>query len=132
MTDPIDVVVGMLRRKDGALLMTCRPEGKTYAGFWEFPGGKVEPHESAEAALVRELKEEIDVTVGQQKFGWLLEHHYAHAHVRLLFFWALDWAGQPRGAEGQRLLWVHPGDAWPYPVLPATVPFLSNIKSYTA
>jgi 8-oxo-dGTP diphosphatase len=125
---PVDVVVGMIRRGDGAVLMSSRPLGKPYAGFWEFPGGKVEDGEAAEQALVREFAEEIGVIVKDSRFAWALEHRYPHAHVRLLFFWVTSWEGVLGPLEGQQTMWVSPGDAWPYPVLPATVPLLDRIR----
>lgn len=125
---PVDVVVGMIRREDGAVLMSSRPQGKPYAGFWEFPGGKVEDGEAAVQALVREFAEEIGVIVKDSRFAWTLEHRYPHAHVRLLFFWVTSWEGALVPLEGQQTMWVSPGDAWPYPVLPATVPLLDRIR----
>jgi 8-oxo-dGTP diphosphatase len=124
----IDVVVGMIRRPGGPLLMASRPQGKPYEGYWEFPGGKVEVNETPQAALIRELKEELNITAGQCSFAWQLEHEYAHASVRLHFFWVTEWQGAVSTMEGQQVLWVHEGDAWPYPVLPATVPLLEKIS----
>ena len=125
---PIDVVVGVLSRTDGALLMSSRPAGKPYAGFWEFPGGKVEPGETPLKALTRELAEEINIQVQSGDFLFQIEHEYAHAHVRLLFFRVTQWQGDPTAQEGQRLSWIEPHQAWPYPVLPATVPLLGQLK----
>ncbi len=131
MPDVIDVTVGMLRRADGAVLMCSRPSGKPYAGYWEFPGGKIEAGESAEQSLIRELQEELGLQARTLSQAWQLEHAYPHAHVRLWFYWVTDWEGRPRGLEGQQLLWVQTCDAWPYPVLPATAPLLETIKNYT-
>lgn len=127
----IDVTVGMLRRADGAVLMCSRPEGKPYAGYWEFPGGKVEAGESAEQSLIRELQEELGLQAKTLSSAWQLEHLYPHAHVRLWFFWVTEWDGQPQGLECQQLLWVQSSDAWPYPVLPATLPLLARIRNCT-
>jgi 8-oxo-dGTP diphosphatase len=131
MPDVVDVTVGMLRRADGAVLMASRPSGKPYQGYWEFPGGKVEQGESAEASLVRELQEEIGLHALKLLPAWQCEHVYPHAHVRLLFYWVLHWQGTPHALESQQLAWVRPADAWPYPVLPATVPLLEQIRNYT-
>jgi 8-oxo-dGTP diphosphatase len=127
----VEVTVGMLRRADGALLMSSRPQGKPYSGYWEFPGGKVEPGESAEQSLQRELQEELGVRATELSAAWECEHVYPHAHVRLLFYWVTKWEGRAHGLESQQLLWVRSCDAWPYPVLPATVPLLEKIRNYT-
>jgi 8-oxo-dGTP diphosphatase len=124
----VHVAVGMLVRADGAVLMASRPGGKPYQGYWEFPGGKLEAAESASAALARELQEEIGIDVQDDHHAWDLEHVYAHAHVMLHFHWVLQWGGEPHCAEGQQLLWVASHHAWPYPVLPATLPYLSRIR----
>jgi 8-oxo-dGTP diphosphatase len=127
----VDVTVGMLRRANGAVLMSSRPSGKPYSGYWEFPGGKVEPGESPEQSLQRELQEELGVRAIELSAAWECEHVYPHAHVRLLFYWVTKWEGHARSLELQQLLWVYPCDAWPYPVLPATVPLLEKIRNYT-
>lgn len=124
----IDVVVGVLSRPHGALLMSSRPAGKPYAGYWEFPGGKVESGETPPQALARELAEEINIELQACEFLFQVEHEYAHAHVRLLFFRVTQWRGEPTAQEGQRLCWVDQYQAWPYPVLPATVPLLGQLK----
>lgn len=132
MTQRIDVAVGMLRRSDGAVLMASRPIGKPYAGYWEFPGGKCEEGEDAVQALGRELIEELGICVERTVFAWVLEHNYPHADVRLHFHWVTDWIGMPRALEHQQLLWVGQQDAWPYPVLPATVPLLKRVRDETS
>lgn len=128
----LPVVVGIVRRPDGAVLMGTRPMGKPFEGYWEFPGGKIESGETAADALRRELIEEIGIDVVRQEFAWIIEHRYPHAHVALTFHWVTDWAGSPRALEGQQVLWITPGQAWPYPILPATVPLLGRIRNYKA
>jgi 8-oxo-dGTP diphosphatase len=118
----------MLRRADGGLFLSSRPAGKPYAGYWEFPGGKLERGESSADALRRELAEEINIQVMQQASAWHVDHEYPHAHVRLYFHWVTQWRGEPHGLEYQQTLWVGPDDAWPYPILPATVPLLAQIR----
>lgn len=118
----------MLCRGDGAVFMTSRPIGKPYAGYWEFPGGKLEDGESSADALRRELAEEINIQVEEEKYGWYVDHEYPHASVRLLFHWVTQWQGNPTGLENQQTLWVRMQDAWPYPVLPATIPLLAQIR----
>ena len=99
MTAPIDVAVGILMRPNGDVLMGQRPEGKPYAGYWEFPGGKVETGESVIDALKREFAEEIGVRVLSAEPWCGVEHVYPHAHVRLHFYISRDWQGEPRGLK---------------------------------
>lgn len=119
----VDVAVGVLVRADGAFLLTSRPPGKVYAGYWEFPGGKLEAGESVEQALRRELQEEIGITIGQVH-PWKIELvDYPHALVRLNFCKVFDWSGDLLMREGQSFAWqqLPVGVA---PVLPGTVPVL--------
>ncbi len=107
----------------GDVLLACRPEGKPYSGYWEFPGGKVEPGESVLAALKREFAEEIGVQIETAEPWCCVEHVYPHAHVRLHFFISREWRGEPRSLEGQALVWQ--GTLFAVdPILPATVPLL--------
>lgn len=118
-----DVAVGVLIAADGAFLLTSRPEGKVYAGYWEFPGGKLEAGETVEQALRRELVEEIGLTIGAV-LPWrekLVD--YPHALVRLHFCKVHDWEGELHMHEGQVYSW----ERLPVqcaPVLPGTVPVL--------
>ena len=125
MAAPIDVAVGILMRPNGDVLMGQRPEGKPYAGYWEFPGGKVETGESVIDALKREFAEEIGVRVLSAEPWCGVEHVYPHAHVRLHFYISRDWQGEPRGLEGQRLAWQ--GSFEVTPILPATIPLLQAL-----
>ncbi|MBM3338122.1 MAG: NUDIX domain-containing protein [Betaproteobacteria bacterium] len=119
---PIDVAVGILMKPNGEVLLGCRPEGKPYAGYWEFPGGKVEVGESILNALKREFAEEIGVQIISAEPWCGVEHVYPHAHVRLHFFISREWLGEPRSLEGQQLAWQ--GQMQLAPILPATVPLL--------
>ena len=121
---PIDVAVGILMQANGDVLLASRPEGKPYAGYWEFPGGKVEPGESVLAALKREFAEEIGVQIETAEPWCCVEHVYPHAHVRLHFFISREWQGEPRALEGQALAWQGATFAVE-PMLPATVPLLA-------
>lgn len=119
----VDVAVGVLLRPGGEFLLTSRPPGKVYEGYWEFPGGKLEAGESVEEALRRELQEEIGITIGAVQ-AWRVELvDYPHALVRLNFCKVRDWSGELHMREGQACAWqtlpvqVHP-------VLPGTVPVL--------
>jgi 8-oxo-dGTP diphosphatase len=120
---PVDVAVGVLIDADGRFLLTSRPPGKVYAGYWEFPGGKLEPGETVEQALRRELHEEIGVTTGAA-LPWKVElFDYPHALVRLHFCKVRDWSGDFEMREGQQMAWqTLPVDV--APVLPGTVPVL--------
>jgi len=109
----VDVAVGVMLRPDGSLLLGQRPEGKPYAGWWEFPGGKLEAGETVLQALARELKEELGVTV-LKALPWVTHiHAYAHATVRLYFCRVTEWEGQPRGLESQALQWARVRAATP-------------------
>jgi 8-oxo-dGTP diphosphatase len=119
---PIDVAVGILMKDNGDVLLGCRPEGKPYAGYWEFPGGKVEPGESVLDALKREFAEEIGVTLVSAEPWCGVEHVYPHAHVRLHFYISRTWEGEPDALEGQQLAWQ--GSVQVQPLLPATIPLL--------
>lgn len=102
----LDVAVGVLIRPDGAMLFGQRPEGKPYAGWWELPGGKVEPGETVLQALARELDEELGISVTEST-PWVTHvHAYRHATVRLFFCRVTGWTGQARGRESQALAWV--------------------------
>jgi 8-oxo-dGTP diphosphatase len=125
---PVDVAVGVLieRLPDGAegrFLLTSRPAGKVYAGYWEFPGGKLEAGESVEQALRRELREELGVTIGAAE-PWKVEIvDYPHARVRLHFCRVYDWRGEFQMLERQAMAWQElPVSV--APVLPGTVPVL--------
>lgn len=119
----IEVAVGVLIRPDGAFLLTSRPVGKVYAGYWEFPGGKLEAGESVEQALRRELIEEIGITIGAAQ-AWKQELvDYPHALVRLNFCKVFDWTGELHMREGQQFAWQQL-PVTVSPVLPGTVPVL--------
>jgi 8-oxo-dGTP diphosphatase len=119
----VEVAVGVLVRNDGAFLLTSRPPGKVYEGYWEFPGGKLEPCETVEQALRRELREEIGVEVGPVH-PWRVEVvDYPHALVRLNFCKVYAWSGELHMHEGQQFAWQQlPVQV--QPVLPGTVPVL--------
>ncbi len=118
-----EVAVGVLIRPDGGFLLTSRPVGKVYAGYWEFPGGKLETGETVEQALRRELQEEIGITIGAT-FVWKTEVvDYPHALVRLNFCKVFDWSGTLQMHEGQQFAWQTLPVAVT-PVLPGTVPVL--------
>ena len=119
---PVDVAVGILMKPNGEVLLACRPEGKPFAGYWEFPGGKVESGEKIFDALRREFTEEIAVDIQSAEPWCGVEHVYPHAHVRLHFYISRDWLGEPRALEGQQLAWQ--GAVALTPLLPATIPLI--------
>ena len=120
---PQDVAVGVLTRPDGAFLVTSRPAGKVYAGHWEFPGGKVEPGETVEQALARELHEELGITIAGAERWQVQMFDYPHALVRLHFCKVVAWTGEFEMREGQAMAWQQlPVDV--RPVLPGTIPVL--------
>ena len=120
---PIEVAVAVLIRGDGRVLLARRPAGKVYAGWWEFPGGKVETGETAEHALARELREELGITSVQRGYPWITRvHTYPHATVRLNFFRVLQWTGAPHAAEHEALIWERPAEVAVAPMLPANAP----------
>ena len=119
----VDVAVGVLIDADGRFLLTSRPAGKVYAGWWEFPGGKLEGGETVEAALRRELHEELGITIAAAEPWNVTRMDYAHARVRLHFCKVRDWAGDFEMREGQSMAW----QTLPVrvaPVLPGTLPVL--------
>lgn len=120
---PVDVAVGVLIDADGRFLLTSRPEGKVYAGYWEYPGGKLEVGESVEQALRRELHEELGITIGEAH-PWRIElMDYPHARVRLHFCKVYDWQGEFEMREQQSMAWQTLPVAV-RPVLPGTIPVL--------
>ena len=119
----VDVAVGVLIKPNGNFLLTSRPPGKVYEGYWEFPGGKLEEGETVEQALRRELIEEIGITIGAA-IPWKVELvDYPHALVRLNFCKVFDWTGELQMREGQSFAWQNL-PATVTPVLPGTMPVL--------
>ena len=125
---PVDVAVGVLFDAARRFLLTSRPPGKVYAGYWEFPGGKLEAGETVEQALRRELHEELGITIGSVQ-PWHVElMDYAHARVRLHFCKVFEWSGEFEMREQQAMAWqTLPVDVTP--VLPGTVPVLEWFAS---
>jgi len=127
MANIVEVAAAVLLRPDGSFLLGRRPPGSIYAGFWEFPGGKVEADETPRAALARELQEELGITV-DGAYPWITrEFAYAHAHVRLHFFRVLAWRGEVRDLQHDALHWQVPGTAPVTPMLPANAPVLAAL-----
>jgi len=117
---------------DGRILLTQRPEGKAMAGLWEFPGGKVEAGETPEAALIRELHEEIGIDTWASCLAPLTfaSHTYDDFHLLMPLFACRKWEGIPQGREGQALKWVRAGDLRTYPMPPADIPLIPILRDW--
>lgn len=117
---------------DGRVLLAQRPEGKSLAGLWEFPGGKVEPGERPEEALIRELKEEIGIDTWSSCLAPLTfaSHAYDDFHLLMPLFACRRWQGTPQPHEGQRLAWVRPRDMGGYPMPPADLPLIPILRDW--
>jgi 8-oxo-dGTP diphosphatase len=123
----IEVAAAVIQRPDGAFLLAQRPAGKVYAGYWEFPGGKVEAGEPPAAALARELHEELGIDIGPT-YPWLTRvFTYPHGTVRLNFFRVHEWRGEPHPREDQAIAWQTPGATMAAPMLPANAPVLASL-----
>ncbi len=112
------------------ILLAQRPPGKNFAGLWEFPGGKLEPDETPEAALVRELHEELGIEVEQEHLLPLIfaSHTYGDHHLLMPVYSCRRWAGTPRALEGQTLAWVEPAKLNDYPMPPADEPLIAVLR----
>jgi 8-oxo-dGTP diphosphatase len=117
---------------DGRVLLAQRPEGKSLAGLWEFPGGKVEQGETPEAALIRELKEELGIDTWQSCLAPLTfaSHGYDSFHLLMPLFACRKWEGTPQAREGQVLKWVRPRDMRDYPMPPADLPLIPILRDW--
>jgi len=117
----------VIQRRDGSFLLAQRPGGKLYAGYWEFPGGKIEPGEPPEAALARELREELGIEV-ERAYPWIRRvYRYPHGTVALNFFRVMSWRGEPHPWEDQAIAWQDPGADLAAPMLPANAPVLASL-----
>jgi 8-oxo-dGTP diphosphatase len=116
---------------DGRVLIAQRPEGRSMAGLWEFPGGKVEAGETPEASLIRELKEELAITVREECLAPLTfaSHSYPDFHLLMPLYVCRRWEGTVQAQEGQALKWVRPNTLKDYPMPPADVPLISHLTT---
>ncbi|HKL70925.1 8-oxo-dGTP diphosphatase MutT [Salibaculum sp.] len=117
---------------DGRVLLTQRPEGKHMAGMWEFPGGKVDPGETPEIALIRELQEELGIDTWSSCLAPLTfaSHSYDNFHLLMPLFACRKWDGAPQGKEGQRLKWVRTSELRDYPMPPADIPLIPILRDW--
>ncbi len=125
------VVCAVLVDADGRVLVTDRPAGKDMAGLWEFPGGKIEPSESPEAALVRELREELGIETASSCLApcGFASHAYDRFQLLLTAFAIRKWRGEPAAREGQRMQWVKVNDLFRLKMPPADMPLLGQIAA---
>lgn len=124
----VKVAAAVILRPDGNVLLAQRPQGKVYAGYWEFPGGKLEPGETPRHALDRELHEELGLTVTRAA-PWLVRRYvYPHAHVELHFFRVLGFEGEPHGHDGQAFAWQDVRRFTVSPLLPANAPIINALR----
>ncbi len=128
---PLWVAAAALIDADGKVLLAQRPPHKPMAGLWEFPGGKMEPGESAEAALVRELQEELGIETAQSCLAPLTfaSHGYENFHLMMLLYACRVWRGTVQPREGQQLAWVWPVEMYHYPMPPADIPLIGMLQS---
>jgi 8-oxo-dGTP diphosphatase len=123
----IDVAAAVILRPDGSFLMARRPPGKLYAGYWEFPGGKIEPGEAPAAAIARELHEELGIDIGAA-CPWITRvFEYPHGTVHLRFFRVFEWQHEPHPREGQDIGWQTLDTLVAGPMLPANAPVLASL-----
>ncbi|OED49525.1 8-oxo-dGTP diphosphatase MutT [Leisingera sp. S232] len=117
---------------DGRVLLAQRPEGKSMAGLWEFPGGKIEPGETPEAALIRELYEELGINTWASCLAPLTfaSHSYEEFHLLMPLFACRKWEGIPQGKEGQTLKWARPQDLRDFPMPPADIPLIPILRDW--
>src|SRR5437667_965202 len=127
MSAPVDVAVAVLIRPDGAALLAQRPARKVYSGYWEFPGGKIEPGEPVPEALRREAREELGIEI-ERAYPWITRVFvYPHAKVRLHFYRVYAWRGEPRVVEHQAIVWQRPDSIALEPLLPANGPVIRSL-----
>lgn len=126
------VVAVALIDVDGRVLIARRPEGKQLAGLWEFPGGKVDPGETPEAALIRELDEELGIQTWNSCLAPLTfaSHAYAGFHLLMPLYACRRWQGTPQPREGQELAWVRAADLARYPMPPADLPLVPILRDW--
>ena len=117
---------------EGRVLLAQRPPGKSLAGLWEFPGGKVDPGETPEAALIRELHEELGIETWDSCLAPLTfpSHAYDDFHLLMPLYACRRWQGVPQPREGQTLAWVRPADMGAYPMPPADLPLIPILRDW--
>ena len=127
----VQVVAAALVDGEGRVLVAQRPQGKSLAGLWEFPGGKIEPGETPDAALVRELEEELGIAVAETALEPLtfVSHAYPDFHLLMLMYVCRAWAGEPVGQQGQPLVWGDMAMLGGLPMPPTDIPLLAALAT---
>jgi 8-oxo-dGTP diphosphatase len=117
---------------EGRVLIAQRPRGKSMAGLWEFPGGKIEPDESPEQTVVREMREELGIIIQESALSPFVfaSHSYPEFHLLMPLFLCHRWEGEPQSHEGQTIAWVKPADLSEYPMPPADLPLIPLLKAH--
>lgn len=130
----VEVVAAALIDGEGRVLVAQRPEGKSLAGLWEFPGGKIDPGETPEAALVRELEEELGIEVAEAALAPMTfaSHGYVDFHLVMLLYGCRAWVGEPVGRQGQALRWDTVENLALLPMPPADIPLLAHLTQAIA
>lgn len=128
----LHVVACALVDQDGRILLTQRPEGRSMAGLWEFPGGKIEPGESPEEALIRELWEEVGIDTSANCLApfTFASHAYETFHLLMPLYICRKWQGQVTAKEGQNTRWVRPAALQDYPMPPADIPLIAMLRDF--
>ena len=128
----VHVAAAVIRDPSGKILIARRADTQHQGGLWEFPGGKVEPGETPEAALIRELREELGIDTWQSCLAPLTfaSHTYETFHLLMPLFACRRWQGTPHGAEGQNLAWVRPNALRDYPMPPADLPLIPILRDW--
>ena len=129
MLEPLEVAVGVIKR-EGKLLITQRKPEDSFGGLWEFPGGKLEPHESMELALVREIEEELGIRVEVGSRRMVIRYQYPARAVRLHCFDCRVLSGEPKAIECADLKWVEPADLDGFEFLPASRPLIEQLRTH--
>jgi 8-oxo-dGTP diphosphatase len=124
----LTVVIGVIRSRQGDILIAERPASTSHAGFWEFPGGKVDMDETDEQALARELYEEVNIQINKPRFFTQNSYQYPDYHVTLKAYWVEDYIGHPQGAEGQKVKWIRPVELDNYPFPEANRPIIEAVS----
>lgn len=128
----IYVAAGIMVNAQGQILVAQRPKGKSMEGFWEFPGGKIEPNEIPEHALIREFKEELNIDIKEESLDAITFMSYDYEKFHLFMpVWAIyEWQGEVKGNEGQNLAWIEPSALSELPMPPADIPMVGKMQSY--